>query len=168
MKAVRKSSSGRGYAHLVEIDAPIGRVWRALIDPGLIRIWSGLEAQVESRKGGNYRLGKPGPAAREAVIEVFDVNRRLKLCYLPDLKMPTQSNAIADDFIVDVRKGKSVTSLRLLGFGYPEDSAWDRYYAHHRMSWERLLSRIKVTLEKPPVSKKLEPKPDPPLPGLDY
>jgi hypothetical protein len=39
-----------------------------------------------------------------------------------------------------------------------------------RLGWERLLARIKVTLESPPVPKKVQPAPpkDPPLPGLDY
>jgi len=39
-----------------------------------------------------------------------------------------------------------------------------------RMGWERLMARIKVTLESPPVPKitKAVPPKDPPLPGLDY
>jgi hypothetical protein len=38
------------------------------------------------------------------------------------------------------------------------------------MGWERLMARIKVTLESPPVPKKpkVVPPKDPPLPGLDY
>ena len=72
----------RGYAHLVEIDVPVARVWRALIDPGLIRIWSGKEAQIDPRKGGMYRLGERNGEHRDAHIDIFEENRRLRLIYL--------------------------------------------------------------------------------------
>jgi len=84
MSLPRKSSRNgtRGYAHLVEIDVPVARVWRALTDPGLIRIWSGQEAEIDPRQGGSYRIGKRGAGSREAHIDIFDVNRRLRLIYL--------------------------------------------------------------------------------------
>src|ERR1700691_1322459 len=73
--APRKSTRNgtRGYAHLVEIDVPVGRVWRALTDPGLIRIWSGQEAEIDARQGGAYQLGKRDAGGREAHIDIFDV-----------------------------------------------------------------------------------------------
>jgi uncharacterized protein YndB with AHSA1/START domain len=160
----------RGYAHLVEVAVPVGRVWRALTDPALIRIWSGQEAEIDPREGGLYRMGKRNEAGREAHIDIFDVNRRLRLIYLNTRDWPASDSAIVDDFILDVRKGEGTTSLRLLGSGIPESAAWDKSYMRIRMSWERLLARIKVTLESPPILKKpkVEPPKDPPLPGLDY
>ena len=58
----------------------------------------------------------------------------------------------------------------MLGSGIPESAAWDKSYVRIRMSWERLLARIKVTLESPPVPQKSKavPAKDRPLPGLDY
>jgi uncharacterized protein YndB with AHSA1/START domain len=172
MSLRRKSTRNgtRGYAHLVEIDVPIARVWRALTEPGLIRIWSGQEAEIDARKGGMYRIGKRTGSAREAHIDIFEVNRRLRLIYLNGKDSPPSDSAAVDDFILDARRGGGKTSLRLLGSGIPETSDWDRSYASIRMSWERFLGRIKVTLESPPVPKKplkVVPK-DPPLPGLDY
>jgi uncharacterized protein YndB with AHSA1/START domain len=171
MSLPRKSTRNgtRGYAHLVEIEVPVTRVWRALIDPGLIRIWSGQEAEIDPRQGGAYRIGKRGATAREAHIDVFDVNRRLRLIYLNGPDAPPSDSAAVDDFILDMRKGETKTSLRLLGSGIPDAAAWDQNYARVRMGWERFLARIKVTLESPPHPKqvKTEPK-DPPLPGLDY
>jgi uncharacterized protein YndB with AHSA1/START domain len=160
----------RGYAHLVEVDVPASRVWRALIDPGLILIWSGLEAEVDPRQGGSYRLGKRGEDSREAHIDIFEPNRRLRLIYLSGSNWPPGDSALVDDFLLDVRKGEGTTSLRLLGSGVPEAPAWDRTYARVRMGWERHLARIKVALESPPPRKKpLDgPPKDPPLPGLDY
>jgi uncharacterized protein YndB with AHSA1/START domain len=172
MSSPRKSTRNgtRGYAHLVEIDVPVARVWRALTEPGLIRIWSGQVAEIDARQGGMYRIGKPSGSAREAHIDIFDVNRRLRLIYLHGKDAPPSESAAVDDFILDTRRGEGKTSLRLLGSGIPESEAWDRSYASIRMGWERFMGRIKVTLESPPVpkpAKKVQPK-DPPLPGLDY
>jgi uncharacterized protein YndB with AHSA1/START domain len=171
MSLPRKSSRNgtRGYAHLVEIEVPVARVWRALTEPGLIRIWSGQEAEIDPRQGGAYRIGKVGATAREAHIDIFEVNRRLRLIYLNGPGSPPSDSAAVDDFILDMRKGQTKTSLRLLGSGIPDAAAWDQSYTRVRMGWERFLARIKVTLESPPQPKpvKTEPK-DPPLPGLDY
>ena len=102
----------RGYAHLVEVDVPVARVWRALTDPGLIRIWSGQEAKIDPRKGGSYQLGDRNAGGREAHIDIFDVNRRLRLIYLNGVDWPPSDSAVVDDFILDVRKGAGTTSLR--------------------------------------------------------
>jgi uncharacterized protein YndB with AHSA1/START domain len=171
MSPPRSTRSGtRGYAHLVEVAVPVARVWRALTDPRLVRIWSGQEAEIDAREGGSYRIGKRNEGGREAHIDVFDVNRRLRLIYLNGPDSPASNSAVVDDFLLDVRKGEGTTSLRLLGSGVPEAAAWDQTYVRMRLGWERFMARIKVTLESPPQPKKprVEPKKDPPLPGLDY
>lgn len=172
MSLPRKSakSGTRGYAHLVEIHAPIARVWRALTDPALIRIWSGLEAEVDPRKYGIYRVGGRGNGGREAHIDIFEENRRLRLIYTAGAAMPAADSAVVDDFLLDQRKSDGTTSLRVLGSGIPESRDWDQTYARIRIGWERYLARIKVALESPPKPKKPAPvkKVDPPLRGLDY
>jgi uncharacterized protein YndB with AHSA1/START domain len=172
MSLPRKSTRNgtRGYAHLVEVEVPAARVWRALIEPRLIRVWSGQESEIDPRKGGMYRIGKLDAGAREAHIDVFEPNRRLRLIYLNGRDSPPSDSAAVDDFILDVRHGEGKTSLRLLGSGIPDAPEWDQSYVKIRMGWERFLARIKVTLERPPQPKKpvqILPK-DPPLPGLDY
>jgi uncharacterized protein YndB with AHSA1/START domain len=172
MKSPRRSKHGtRGYAHLAEIDAPVARVWRAITDPRLIQIWSGMEAEVDPRPGGVYRIGKLGAGGREAHIDLFEPNRRLRIIYMNTEGWPRAESAVVDDFLLDQRKGEGTTSLRLLGGGIPDSTDWDKPYARLRMGWERLMARIKVTLESPPKPKKPpkpEPPKDPPLPGLDY
>jgi len=166
-----RRSGTRGYAHLVEIEAPIARVWRALTDPALIAIWSGVPAEIDARQGGVYRLGRPSAGGREAHIDIFEVNRRLRLIYLAGPDLPRSDSAIVDDFLLDMRAGETLTSLRVLGSGIPEDEIWNQSYSKIRLSWERWLARMKVTLERPPESKKPKAPPPPvdaPLPGLDY
>jgi uncharacterized protein YndB with AHSA1/START domain len=169
-RAPRRSGT-RGYAHLVEIEAPIARVWRALTDADLIAIWSGGHAEIDARKGGLYRLGRPSAGGREAHIDIFEANRRLRLIYLRGPGSQPSDSAIVDDFLLDVRTGESVTSLRLLGSGIPEGDAWNQPYTRMRLCWERWLARLKLTLENPPQPKKPKTPPPPvdaPLPGLDY
>lgn len=161
----------RGYAHLVEVRVPVARVWRALTDPALVRIWSGQDAEIDAREGGLYRIGKRHTGGREAHIDIFDVNRRLRLIYLHTPDLPTSESAVVDDFLLDVRQGDGTTSLRLLGSGVPEAPSWDPLYVKIRLGWEKYMARIKVALESPPrpkPQKKPEPPKDPGLPGLDY
>src|ERR1700739_1627597 len=103
-KAAR--SGTRGYSHLIEVDVPVARAWRALTDPALVRIWSGQEAEIDAREGGLYRIGKRGGGGREAHIDVFDPNRRLRLIYMSDPDLPASGSAVVDDFLLDVRKGE--------------------------------------------------------------
>jgi uncharacterized protein YndB with AHSA1/START domain len=171
MSLPRKNARGgtRGYAQLVELEVPAPRVWRALTDPALVRLWSGQEAEIHARQGGLYRIGKRNAGAREALIDIFDVNRRLRLIYMDSKQWPPSDSAVVDDFILDPRRGDGRTSLRLLGSGISDSADWDIPYSRIRMNWERFLTHIKVILESPPKPKpeKVEPK-DPPLPGLDY
>jgi uncharacterized protein YndB with AHSA1/START domain len=168
MGAMRRPdrSGTRGYANLIEVDVPIGRVWRALIDPALVSIWAGEPAKVDARMGGIYRIGGNGPTGREAHIDIFDPNRRLRLIYMPMRGLPRAESALVDDFLLDVRKNRS--SVRLLGSGIPEAREWDPHYVRIRLGWERLMARLKVMLENPPPKKTVKPPSDPPLPGLDY
>ena len=94
-------SGTRGYAHLAEIRAPAARVWRALTDPALIRIWSGSEAEIDPRKHGLYRLGRAAAGGREAHIDIFEVNRRLRIIYMRGPDLPPCGSAIVDDFMLD-------------------------------------------------------------------
>ena len=140
----------RGYAHLVELNVPVARVWRALTDPRLVRIWSGKDAEIDARRHGVFRFGRPGAACREAQVDILEENRRLRLIYLPDRHLPPTDSALVDDILLDVRQGEPLVSLRVLGSGIPEDDAWDRAYVRIRTGWERNLARLKTTLENPP------------------
>jgi uncharacterized protein YndB with AHSA1/START domain len=157
----------RGYAHLVELHVPIARVWHALIDPRLMRIWSGKEALVDARKNGLYRIGGASDGGREAHIDIIEVRRRLRLIYLPDPNLPPCDSVLVDDFLLDVKHGEKMVSLRLLGSGIPENEEWDRAYVKIRRGWERYLARLKKTLENPPGPKPKLVSRDVPLRGLD-
>ena len=79
-------------------------------------------------------MGSRQGGGREAHIDVFDVNRRLRLIYLNSPGYPTSDSAVVDDFLLDVRKGEGTTSLRLLGSGIPESPTWDQTYC--ALEWD--------------------------------
>jgi uncharacterized protein YndB with AHSA1/START domain len=165
-----RRSGTRGYAHLVEVNAPVARVWKALTDPALIRIWTGSDARIDARQGGSFTFGKSGNDVREAHVDIFEVNRRLRLIYMQGRHLPRCDSAIVDDFLLDVRGPEGSTSLRVLGSGIPVSQEWDAAYARMRMGWERYLTRIKAALENPPPPRtpRAAKKVDPGLPGLDF
>src|ERR1700691_1781179 len=144
LSSSRPRTGTRGYAHLVEVDVPVARVWRALTDPRLVRIWSGQEAEIDAREGGLYGVGTRQAGGREAHIDIFEVNRRLRLIYMNGPDSPASNSAVVDDSLLDVRKGDGTTSLRLLGSGVPESPTWDQTYVKIRLGWERFMARIKV------------------------
>lgn len=139
----------RGYAHRIDIAAaPLG-VWHALTDPDLLVRWLGGPAVVKARAGGRYSVMLDPGIEREALIDVFEPGRRLRLVYLTPPQMPAFEGAVVDDYLLEA--GGHGTILRLLGSGFPEGRAWEAYYLKIRSASERALARLKPMLERRPA-----------------
>jgi uncharacterized protein YndB with AHSA1/START domain len=136
----------RGYAHRVDVHAPADLLWRGLTEPALLQTWYGSEARVDARAGGSHWVRVNRELAREAHIDIYDPPRRLRLIYLPWLGAPAGEAAITDDFLLATES--RFTVVRLLGGGIPEARAWDAVYQQQRSSWEWMLMRFKVAMEK--------------------
>ncbi len=136
----------RGYAHRIDINAPAELVWRGLVDQELVAIWCGPGARVTARAGGGYYMRLNGELEREALIDVFDTGRRLRLIYMPPRGLPESEAVMIDDFILDAEQGVAV--LRLLGSGFPQDELWDAFYVRLRGAWALALARLKVCIEQ--------------------
>ena len=136
----------RGYAHRVNINAPVELVWRGLIDPQLLAVWCGPGPRVTARANGSYFIRLNGDLEREAHIDVFDAGRRLRLIYLPPRDLPEIDAVIIDDFILDTEQGVAV--LRLLGSGFPPEESWDAFFQRLRAGWALALARLKVCSEQ--------------------
>lgn len=136
----------RGYAHRIDIQAPPMRVWTALIEPALLSRWFGPNTSVKARPGGSF-VGTLDPGIdREALIDVFEPGRRLRLVYMTPPGMPAFEGALVDDFLIEPDAGHCI--VRLLGSGVPEGRLWDAYYLKLRTSSERALARMKLLLER--------------------
>jgi uncharacterized protein YndB with AHSA1/START domain len=136
----------RGYAHRIDVRAPVELLWRGLIDPNQLEQWYGPGARVDARLGGSYVVQADRDLQREAHIDVFEVGRRLRLIYMPPRDLPPSNAVMIDDFIFSTEADAS--ALRLLGSGFPAEEAWDPYYQRLRSGWGQALARLKVCTER--------------------
>jgi uncharacterized protein YndB with AHSA1/START domain len=136
----------RGYAHRIEVNAPIEMVWRALIDPLKLRLWFGPDARVTAREGGGYYVRAASDLEREAHIDVFEPGRRLRLIYMPPPALQADDAVLVDDFVL-TREGQ-LAVLHVLGSGFPVEESWDIYFNRLRTGWARALARLKVLTER--------------------
>lgn len=136
----------RGYAHRIDVRAPVELLWRGLIEPGLLSQWYGPGARVDAKLGGSYVVRADRDLVREAHIDVFEVGRRLRLIYMPPPDLPPSHSVMIDDFIFNTESNTAV--LRLLGSGFPVEDAWDQYYLRLRGGWGQALARLKVCIER--------------------
>ena len=60
----------RGYAHRIDVRAPVELLWRGLIEPELLAKWYGPGARIAPRTGGRYLVRADRDLEREAHIDV--------------------------------------------------------------------------------------------------
>lgn len=136
----------RGFAHRIDIAAPPPRVWTALCGPSLLPQWMGPEARIRPQKGGVWSAVLAPGLAREAMIDVFDPPRRLRLIYLPPPELPPFDGAVVDDLLLDAEDGHTI--LRLLCSGVPDSAEWTAHFVRLRGAAERALARLKLLAEQ--------------------
>ncbi len=140
-------TSTRGYAQMVTIATDPATAWRACTDPDWLRRWYAIDAVVEQRRGGRWRMRRRDGAACEAIIDVCDVGRRLRLIYLtpPTGGVLVDGSPLVDDLLFDVRGSEAL--VRVLGSGVPVSADWDRHYVMLRQAWAYYLRELKRALE---------------------
>lgn len=136
----------RGFAHRIDIAAVPERVWAALCSPALLPLWLGNDARIRAQRGGSWSATVAPGFAREAVIDVFDPPRRLRLIYLPPPELPAFDGAVVEDYLLDHEAGSTV--VRLLCSGVPDLPPWNPHYSKLRGVAERSLARLKVLVEQ--------------------
>jgi len=140
------SARTRGYAQRIDIHAPVARVWEALTVEQHLRTWMGDDARVRPRAGGSLRVTPAPGLVRDALIDILDPPRRLRLIYLPPEGFTEAQAVVVDDYLLE--EDGPVTILRLLGSGLPDLPGWDGYYRKVRSAQERALARLKVMAER--------------------
>ena len=136
----------RGFAHRIDIAAPPPRVWTALCGPSLMPQWLGPEARIRPQRGGTWSAVLAPGLAREAMIDVFEPPRRLRLIYLVPPGLPAFDGAVVDDVLLDAEGSQTI--VRLLCSGVPESAEWTAHYARLRGAAERALARLKMLAEQ--------------------
>lgn len=137
----------RSFAHRIDIDAPVERVWRAFTDTKVFSRWCADGATVAPREKGRMHAVFGSSVELDAHIDVLVTPQRMRLILLPTRGMPTSDAVIVEDFLFERAPPKS-TVVRLLSSGVPSAQAWVTYYLQKRRYWELALARLKVFLEK--------------------
>jgi uncharacterized protein YndB with AHSA1/START domain len=121
-------------------------VWAVLCGPTLLPLWAGAGARIKPQKGGHWSVVPAPGLEREAIIDVFDPPRRLRLIYLTPPDLPVFDGAVVEDVLLDTEGTGTV--VRLLASGVPDLPAWTPHYSKVRMNAERALARLKVLCEQ--------------------
>jgi uncharacterized protein YndB with AHSA1/START domain len=140
------SGAFRSFAHRVDIDVPIERVWRAFTDSRVLARWAAPEASITPREKGRLHLVFGADVELDAHIDVLITPQRIRLILMPSPGMPSSDAVIVEDFLFE--RVKNTTVLRLLSSGVPSAPVWVTYYLNKRRYWELALTRLKVFLEK--------------------
>lgn len=136
----------RGFAHRIDIAARPPQVWAALCGPDLMPRWLGADATIKPKQGGSWAATVAPGLTREAMIDVFEPPRRLRLIYLPPPDLGVFDGAVVDDILLD---GEGETTIvRLLCSGVPDFPEWTPLYGKVRAIAERSLARLKVLVEQ--------------------
>jgi uncharacterized protein YndB with AHSA1/START domain len=136
----------RGFAHRIDIAAPPPRVWTVLCSPALLPLWMGADAKIRPQKGGSMSATVAPGLQRDAMIDLFEPPRRLRLIYLNPPQLPSFDGAVVDDVLLDVEDGSTV--VRMLCSGVPDLPEWTPHFARLRQSSERMLARLKNLCEQ--------------------
>jgi uncharacterized protein YndB with AHSA1/START domain len=136
----------RGFAHRVDITAQPHRVWSVLCGPTLMPLWLGADARVRPQQGGHWSATVSPGFTREAMIDVFEPPRRLRLIYLPPPGLSAFDGAVVDDILLDGEGDQTI--VRLLCSGVPDSPDWSPHFARVRTAAERALARMKVLVEQ--------------------
>jgi uncharacterized protein YndB with AHSA1/START domain len=135
----------RGFAHRVDIAVEPKKVWVAMCGPTLLPLWFGNDARIKPQKGGLWSATVAPGLHREAVIDLFEPPRRLRLIYLSPPELPMFDGAVVEDFLLE--GDGTGTIVRLLNSGMPDLGEWTMYYTKVRVLAERALGRLKVLCE---------------------
>ncbi len=136
----------RSFAHRVDIDVPVERVWRAFTDSRVLVRWAAPEAAITPREKGRLHLVFGSDVELDAHIDVLTTPQRIRLILLPTAGMPSSDSVIVEDFLFE--RTRSSTVVRLMSSGVPAAPVWVTYYLNKRRYWELALARLKVFLEK--------------------
>jgi len=139
-------SAQRGYLQSFETEASAGVLWRALTDRAVLPQWFGEALEIDPRPGGVYSVNWKLLGRRDASIDVFEPQRRLRLIFDPNPDWPPAGDSvIVEDFIIDTRGSRRL--LRLLGSGVPGDPAWNPVLKRLRSGWAVAFSYLQKKLE---------------------
>jgi uncharacterized protein YndB with AHSA1/START domain len=133
--------TARSVERTVEIDAPLGAVWRALTDADELTRWFPLEARVEPGAGGSIWMRWSDVYGGLSRIEVWEPEAHLRIAFPTDGPGP-----VATDYYLQGRSGRTV--LRVVSSGFGAGVGWDDFFDGVRRGWAFELTALRHYLER--------------------
>jgi uncharacterized protein YndB with AHSA1/START domain len=125
------------YERTVAIDASPETVWEFFVDPAKVLRWMGIDAELDPRPGGIYRVGViTGNTARGEFVQV-DKPHRLVFTWGWDENESLPPGASTIEAVL-TREGKG-TSLHFVHRDLSPEQA-----ASHRVGWDHYLARLEI------------------------
>ena len=125
----------------LEIDAPLGAVWRALTDADELTRWFPLEARVEPGVGGSIWMRWADVYQGGSRIEAWEPERHLRIAFPHDAPGP-----LLTDYYLEGRGGRTV--LRVVTSGFGTGATWDDMYDGVQRGWQFELHGLRHYLER--------------------
>jgi uncharacterized protein YndB with AHSA1/START domain len=122
----------------VRVEAPPESVFKFFVDPDQMIRWMGVEATVDPRPGGIYRLNVTGrDVARGEYVEVVPNARVVFTWGWEDEENPVRPGSTTVEVTLEPDGANTIVRLRHFGLpGGPDDP--------HGDGWEHYLSRLVV------------------------
>jgi uncharacterized protein YndB with AHSA1/START domain len=137
----------RGQEHRIEIDASPEAVWKAISDAEEVTRWFVLDAEIEGRVGGTYRVSWGEGMDGVSDITDWEPGRRLRLQHRPMEGAPDiPTGPIVEEYFIE-REGDR-TVVRLVTSGIPETEDWDWFYDGTKRGWTIFMLGLRHYLER--------------------
>jgi uncharacterized protein YndB with AHSA1/START domain len=125
------------YERTIAIDASPETVWEFFVDPAKLMRWMGIDAELDARPGGIYRINViPGNTARGEFVEVDRPHRLVFTWGWDDNETLPPGASTIEAVLTPERKG---TTLRFVHRELSSEQA-----ASHRVGWDHYLERLEI------------------------
>ncbi len=128
----------------VEIDADADTVWQAISDGEEIRRWFPLNADVEGRVGGKYKIDWGPACAGQGTITEWEEGARLR--YEEEWPGADMEVPVTVEYTIESRDGKTI--VRMVNAGFSADEDWADYLDTIDSGWRYFLWNLKVYVER--------------------
>ena len=137
----------RGQEHRIEIDAPPEAVWKAISDAEEVTRWFVVDAEIDGRVGGTYRVSWGEGMDGISDITVWEPGRHLQVKHRPMPGAPDiASGPIVEEYFIE-REGDR-TVVRLVTSGIPATEDWDWFYDGTKRGWTIFMLGLRHYLER--------------------
>lgn len=143
----------------VVVDAPVAEVWRAWTTSKGVPTFMGLDAEVDLRPRGTFRIvfnraGKtPVERGNDGQILAFEPMEMLSITWMTPMFMPELSGQSMNLVLRFMPLcGGSKTRVDLVNSGYGSGPKWREAYAYNSRGWVIVLSRLSYRFKYGPIN----------------